>query len=181
MYVDIMPEFMPMSAHGRASQMNDFSISTASRTIVCTTDWSSFFTSIEYSRTAKSLNRGERRRATGESANALSQRTPNKWRARRVTDQWSPSSREMNSLDWQRPGILPRFFSLKRYRAKTRRMRERVRTLRHCEAGSWLMPHVRVCVRADQKMEQNEPEKKIPSTAANATRRSANEVDELIH
>jgi hypothetical protein len=30
-------------------------------------------------------------------------------------------------------------------------------------------------------MEQNEPEKKIPSTAAKATRRSANEVDELIH
>jgi len=36
-------------------------------------------------------------------------------------------------------------------------------------------------VDADQKMEQKEPEKKIPSTAAKATRRSANDVLLLIH
>lgn len=45
------------------------------------------------------------------------------------------SSREISSLEKQRPGIKPRFLS--------------------------------------QKIEQKEPEKKIPSTAAKATRRSA--------
>ncbi|MNE82150.1 hypothetical protein D3C80_1788500 [compost metagenome] len=49
--------------------------------------------------------------------------------------QCRPSSREINSLENDSPGIKPRFFN--------------------------------------QKIEQNEPEKKIPSTAANATNRSA--------
>src|SRR5690606_41966952 len=110
MYWFISVAFMPIKETGSASVTNSCSILTASRIISCTRASVSLFSSMEYSKQAKS--------------------------------QCSPSSREMSSLEKVKPGIKPRFFS--------------------------------------QKIEQNEPEKKIPSTAANAIKRSG-KFSELNH
>lgn len=62
---------------------------------------------------------------------------------RHAKSQWRPSSREMNSLEVESPGMSPLFFN--------------------------------------QNIEQKDPLKKMPSTAANATRRSPKESESLIH
>ena len=104
-YLDICVEFIPMSRHGNASQINSCSIFTAWVIISRTVFAGKGFINFRYSRIANSV------------CNA--------------------SSREINSLLKVRPGIKPRFFN--------------------------------------QKIEQNAPEKNIPSTQANATSRAAKE------
>mmetsp|Transcript_34634 Transcript_34634/g.81771 ORF Transcript_34634/g.81771 Transcript_34634/m.81771 type:complete len:224 (-) Transcript_34634:367-1038(-) len=111
MYSDIIREFMPIRSTESASQTNSFSCSTASPMMWCSSASVSLFSSMLYSRHAKS--------------------------------QCMPSSREISSFEKVSPGMRPRFLS--------------------------------------QKIAQNEPEKKMPSTVANATSRSAKRDDSVIH